>query len=80
MVCGISIQMYIMTKISSTPLMLAIIVKIGLIAKDWFFAPVNIYIWGKYVLAPSTTTLLRFSPLKYQKLRFGPLNYQTVTF
>jgi hypothetical protein len=45
MVCGISIQMYIMTKISSTPLMLAIIVKIGLIAKDWFFAPVNIYIY-----------------------------------
>jgi hypothetical protein len=24
--------------------------------------------WGKYVLAPSTTTMLRFSPLNYQKL------------
>jgi hypothetical protein len=35
---------------------------------------------GKYVLAPSTTTLLRFSSLKYQKLLNGPLNYQTVTF
>jgi hypothetical protein len=45
MVCGINIQIYIMTKISSTPLILAIIVKIGLIAKDWFFAPINIYIY-----------------------------------
>jgi hypothetical protein len=35
---------------------------------------------GKYVLVPSTTTLLRFSPLNYQMLLNGPPNYQTVTF
>jgi hypothetical protein len=34
----------------------------------------------KYYLAPSTTSDLLFSPLKYQKLLNGPPNYQTIVF
>jgi hypothetical protein len=41
---------------------------------------IYIYIWEKYYLAPSTTSDLLFSPLKYQKLLNGPPNYQTVVF